>query len=238
MNKKEIKLLFHVHSNASFDSILSMDRIIAFCQTNQINYLAVTDHDKFNLSQRKDNSIYPILIPGVEYSTTAGDIIGLFVTEIFDTKEPNKILDGIGAAGGLTVLPHPFKGHDLNKIDFEKINIIEEFNARCTHSENFKALELGKKLNKPSLVGSDAHWFWELPTTLNTFENQQITPTSPEQIKKLLLNGKRKFFANSGRNFSKILSQAVKGFKNYSLQYFAQNFLSTVKHFVLENWRR
>lgn len=166
--------LFHVHSSASFDGVIRPKHIVKYCSKNKIDYLCVTDHDNCDALKRLKywGSKYNVsIIPGIEYSSEGGDIIGLGVEFCIDSKDPSYIINHIHANGGLVVLPHPFKAHDLSQISLEEMDLVEIFNARCSPTQNWKAKELQIRYEKLPIVGSDAHLWWELPKALNFYEH-------------------------------------------------------------------
>ena len=64
--------------------------------------------------------------------------------------------------GGKVILNHPYKQHDLSKVDFSLVDYIEAYNARLAPMENEKALQLAQKHGIPVLAGSDAHLYAEI----------------------------------------------------------------------------
>jgi len=72
-------------------------------------------------------------------------------------KDHRELCRAARVHGAVVVLPHPYDHHELNKINFELIDCIEIFNSRSSPSNNKKAAELAKRLNKKVIYGSDAH---------------------------------------------------------------------------------
>ena len=88
MKNKFYNLLFHVHTNHSADGLISPKLLLNYCNKNDIDILIVTDHDSISSFEqlKKINSGNSIkLIPGIEFSTNLGDVIGIFID-----KEINK----------------------------------------------------------------------------------------------------------------------------------------------------
>ena len=150
-----------------------------------------------------------IVIVGSEIHTEVGDIIGLCLSEEIKSKNSIEIFEEIKTQGGFVVLPHPFRGHKLNQYIIEHSDAIEVFNGRSTAEENFKALELAKKYNKPFTAGSDAHFAAEIGST---YIKHNVS--SLEDIKnKPIINIKEVYGQVSPRCFMDA-SQAIKALKS------------------------
>lgn len=221
-----LNLLFHVHTNASFDSMMSPHTILRFCRDNGIHAVAICDHDTVRgaiEAQEAADEYGVIVIPAVEISTNAGDIIGLFADKTPRTDDVQSVIDFIhDECRGLAVLPHPARSHDLDRIPFEQIDIIETGNSRCTAADNRLAEDLAGKYGKPALVGADAHVAGELPGALNTFDlhtlddacltGQTNTP-SAEQLRRMILTAPRQLEIQRSPIRFAAMSRAIKGFK-------------------------
>jgi predicted metal-dependent phosphoesterase TrpH len=196
--------------------------------------LVITDHNAVQMSKKTkyliDKSSIK-LIPAIEYSTDAGDIIGLFVEKAFESTRCENILHLIRKEGGITVLPHPMKGHDLSKIPMDMIDIIEIKNSRCSSEQNRAASKLSSSYNKAELVGSDAHFPWELGLALNYLGiNKEQTENCLQDsiLKNALLNAPRRFSFESSNRLNIFLSQFIKGIKNKDLGLLHSNFKNIV----------
>ncbi len=172
------RVLFHVHSRASRDSLMSPRTILRYCRDHAIDAVAICDHDALRgaaTAQRLARHYGVSVIPAVEYSTNAGDIIGLFIDALPATRDIAAVLRFIRDRGGLSVLPHAMRGHDLARIPMDQVDLIESANARCSDAENDAAAQLATRFEKPTLAGADAHVAQELGMALNVF----TTPESP-----------------------------------------------------------
>jgi hypothetical protein len=68
----------------------------------------------------------------------------------------------------LTYLPHPYASHTtLDRIVFDKIDVIEGYNGRQEMKENLKAMKLAAKIKLPNIGGSDAHLLLEIGSVIN-----------------------------------------------------------------------
>jgi len=212
------RVLFHVHSNASFDGIMPVKLILRYCQRNQIDVLIISDHGNMhNIAKAKriGDKMGVTVIPAIEYATNAGDIIALFVQEVCSSKDCVSVLSSIRKTGGLSVLPHPMKAHDLEQIPFDLIDLVETHNARCSSVQNMNAEKLSRKYNKQQIVGTDAHLPWELGLSLNCFLIPDTFSYDTKSLKKMLCGAERRFECNGLSSVYNIqLSQLIKGVKH------------------------
>jgi predicted metal-dependent phosphoesterase TrpH len=187
-----VRLLHHVHTRASADSAMTPREILAFCARRRIQLLAVTDHDSSaSLAEleREGPRFGVTVIPGVEHSTTAGDLIALFAAGPAPSHDPRAIAAAVHAAGGLIVLPHPHHGHRLEEIPRDEIDIVESFNARQSEAANAASRALARAWGKPTLAGADAHLSCELGLALNFLVVDALDPAS---VRAALLGGRRR----------------------------------------------
>lgn len=212
-----IRFLCHVHSRASFDSVMSVRSIVRFCAKHSVSILAISDHNVFcdwQEARRLAQHEGVALIRSIEYTTDAGDIIGLFVNETISSRNCCEVIDSIRSSGALVLLPHPMKGHYLEKIPLDRVDLIETFNSRCTPEQNRKSEQLAKKLGKAALVSSDAHFIWELGNAINVFNDVPSYVCDSEQhLKNLLLYGRRIFETRTALAVWEDFSQLVKGIR-------------------------
>lgn len=182
------KAITHVHTHHSFDCITNPAKIVEKAIKMNIDYLLISDHDtlagSIEAAAYAKEKGYPIHIPiAAEYYTEIGDVIVGNVPPDFQSDLNNHVVLCREAKeqGGFTILPHPYKAHDLDKIDFSLIDCIEVFNPRCNWKDNLSAIALAKKLNKPTVYGSDAHTLIDLENAVfsylgNTPFNEQTAP--------------------------------------------------------------
>ena len=96
-----VKMLFHVHTRASFDGWMSPSSIINFCRRQGIGVLAITDHDtaaSLEEAARLAGQANVRLIPAVEYNSTDGDIVGLFCDQPIQRVSGNETKSAHAAA--------------------------------------------------------------------------------------------------------------------------------------------
>ncbi len=163
------KLDSHIHCQYSPDSSTKVDDIIKKSIRDNIDIIAISDHDtvegsKVAIKKTKNNENL-LVIPSIEISSTKGHILGFGCQELVPRDlEPAETIDLIHAQGGLAIIPHPycFYRHGL----FCKTNPYElNFDAIEVKNARFivgwailKAKKLGSKNNIPGLGASDSHY--------------------------------------------------------------------------------
>lgn len=165
-----MKIDLHTHTFCSKDSCNQYDRIIEAVQRKGLDGIAVTDHDEFRGALELQERAPFLVIPGEEIKTSAGEIIGLFLTEwIPPGLEPLETVHRIHSQGGLAYVPHPFdeiRGSRLQRWALEHvtpfIDILEVFNARnALPRYNARALEYAREHDLLGGAGSDVHTYGE-----------------------------------------------------------------------------
>ncbi len=164
---QEIKAIFHVHSDYSDDSNLSVERLRELSLTKNIGCLAITDHDTIEGARRlADRAGHnPRVIIGQEISTTGGHLIGLFLERRVEPgQSPRQTAQAIRRQGGLVVVPHPFNllfgcslGRQAQEI-VDLIDIVEIQNAQnLLPIANWRAEHFARRIGRPAIVGCDVH---------------------------------------------------------------------------------
>ena len=206
----------HIHSKYSFDSILEPKKIIQISKKKGLNGIAITDHNTIEggVKAKKINrdSDFSVIV-GAEIGTEVGDITGLFLTDEIRSKKAMEVIEEIKGQGGLSVLPHPFRGHTIIGDELlKRIDLIEGFNSRTPLKLNLMAQSLAEEYNKPIIAGSDAHFAGEigLGKTLLNLE-------SPD-IQKALLTNRTEIKGIPGPLYLQSLSQLVKSLKTREYQ--------------------
>lgn len=202
----------HVHTNFSFDSLLSPRQAIASAKKAGLNGIAITDHGTIAgvLAARELNHDKDFLVViGAEIDTEDGQLIGLFLQREIQSKDSLEVVQEIREQGGIVVLPHPCHGHRAIDRLLPLVDALEVFNARCTSGENLKAQELREIHNLPAVAGSDAHWAVEIG--LGCYETET---TDEEALRQAILSGKgRVIDGNIAPRWVVPLSQLVKAYK-------------------------
>jgi len=186
-----MKVDFHNHTRHSPDS--ETDPKALADKAKRLGIVpAVTDHDTIgaHAELRKMGAVF---IPAQEASTTAGDLIGLYLSEQLPRKADFlETLDRIRGQGGLAYLPHMF---DVTRAGVaapelaSKVDIIEIFNARSVRKDfNRKAEEFAKSHKLPGAAGSDSHFLFEFGTTYTELPDFDIS--DPKALMKALPKAK------------------------------------------------
>jgi len=169
--------LIHFHSKYSYDSNLSIERIVNFALKNKLNFLVLTDHDtiKGSIELKKYIEInnYDIeVIISSEYYTQYGDIIACGIeTEIEDMQFDNFIKE-VKNQNGILLFPHPYKGHSNIEYIAKNVDLIEVFNARTDDISNEKALFLADKYKKNKYYATDSHNYMSLKNCIIEFDKR------------------------------------------------------------------
>lgn len=166
-----IKADLHLHTCYSPDCTSPLKQIIACCQEQGINCVAVADHGTVEGALRLREMAPFRVIVGEEVKTSAGEVMGLFLKESI----PNGIaledaISRIKKQGGLVGVPHPFvrfgrsalmKRHVESIV--ERLDFIEVFNARSLLIWDSRlAREYAEARGLPGSAGSDAHTLHEI----------------------------------------------------------------------------
>ncbi len=199
-----IKLDLHLHSIYSGDSLIKPENAIKYAKKKGLDGFAITDHETlkaYNLLIKKNQYEDFIIIPGMEIATSAGEVIGLFLTEEVNINDNNffSIVDNIKEQGGLVVIPHPFDFLRDNRLKMDLltdkvikkyIDGIEIVNSRIIFKKCVtKAKNFNKKYNLFETGGSDAHSNKEIGKAYTLIQD---TDNSFSGIKKSLLAKKSK----------------------------------------------
>ena len=218
-----MKIDTHIHTCYSYDSDMHPKDIIATAKERGLGGVIICDHDTIKGGVETDNynddPSFTVII-GAEIKTNAGDIMGFPLTEEIVSRDADMVCDEIHRQGGKTVLVHPYEAHDLELIDFSKIDFIEVINARVNKEKNERALALAKKYNKPILAGSDAHRYNEIGNAYIFVESKDLLNAQPTLVK-------------SSTIMDQTISQLIKARKYKSPKIAFQALISHFKRSVL-----
>lgn len=197
----ELRGDLHVHTCRSPDSDTTLEQALSAAKAADLDFLALTDH---NLAP--DPSLFPagrrqgiLVIPGVEYSTDRGHLLGLFLERPCPPAEEGRVtfsqaVAWIRQSGGLAVLAHPFQSTaqtveermaQLESLS-PQLDGLEVCNRRATkkrRSANSLA-EQAKARFLPqgsATAGSDAHSPQEIGTAVLTVTVEEPTPQALRQ---------------------------------------------------------
>ena len=169
------KIDLHLHTEASFDCVVPLPRLLERLCATGVTVQAVTDHNeiwgaqklqRLAAERRRADPRTPQIIVGEEVSTNEGEIIGLFLTEVIPRDlSPEESALRIKAQGGLVLLPHGFDPLKKKRLTpealgriAEHVDVVETFNARISRPRWNRAGTAWAALRGlPQSAGSDAH---------------------------------------------------------------------------------
>ncbi len=161
------KIDFHIHSGASSDCFMKIDKIIETAKKRGLDGIAIVDHHKIGDFRQKFDDDF-VLIRGEEILTRGGEIIALNISEsIKSFQSVEDTIDRIKEQGGTIILPHPFcfwrKGTVFAYKKIKAPFVMEVLNgmAYFNFENNFSAY-IAKKNNLPVCAGSDAHRYKDI----------------------------------------------------------------------------
>lgn len=104
-----IKVDLHIHTCFSSDGTSGVEDVITTALRRGLGALAITDHCTIEGALAVQAAApFPVIV-GEEISTTAGEIIGLYLREQVPCGlPPEETVARIHAQGGLSYVPHPF----------------------------------------------------------------------------------------------------------------------------------
>jgi predicted metal-dependent phosphoesterase TrpH len=207
----------HIHTKYSNDSFLSPRKIVKIAKKKRLSAIAITDHETVKGAvetiKENSNSHNLLVIPGIEIRTDIGDIIGLFIEEDIVTREIYEAIDCIKEFDGVTILPHPCRGHkNLTEEIIQKIDLVEGLNGRSSSSKNLEAIKFAFSHKKPIIAGSDAHFSFEIGCVKTLFCG---AAANMEDLKKIIDSSKRKLVGKESPFFVHIFSFAAEIVKKF-----------------------
>ena len=174
-----LTLDLHIHSAASHDGRMTLREIAEAAKAAGLDGVAVCDHDVVLTEVPEDPGI--LVIPGAEFSTEHGHLLGLFLTEPIVHRTFAETVAAIHAQGGLAVLAHPFeRSRDAERLAplVPLLDGLEVFNGRADRKirdANALACAFAEAHNLRPFAGSDAHVPREIGNGTVTIEAQAAT---------------------------------------------------------------
>jgi len=176
----------HVHTCHSPDSDTPVSAIAPACERARIDCVAITDHNCIAGALELQRSGAVRVIVGEEIRTTAGELIGLFLSRLVPPGlGPLETIARVKEQGGLVCMPHPFSrwpvarpgslgngsggafvpdgrlgrmNRLLTREVLSAIDLIEVMNSRTPFTGNLVAARhLAELCAIPGTAGSDAH---------------------------------------------------------------------------------
>ena len=157
----------HLHTAASGDAWTSLEQVAERARQERLDVVCITDHNvTAAAAEAAGRDLGVRIVVGEEIRTSAGEVIGLFLTERIPYVLPlAEVVSRIRRQGGLVYVPHPFDqgrsslGPALAGLcEAGGADIIEVFNAKIEdQGPNERAAELAAQFALPGGAGSDAH---------------------------------------------------------------------------------
>lgn len=187
------KIDLHTHSIASPDGGTTAEQYERVIRSRTLDVIAITDHNRIDFALDMQQRLPDSIIVGEEIMTTAGEIIGLYLTELIPPHlTPQKTIKAIKDQGGIVYIPHPFetvrKGLHPAVLDelVDDVDIIEICNGRAFFQNKSEQAVVWTRLNnKIGAASSDAHGFQGLGATYTTVN----TMPTKETLLDLMKNG-------------------------------------------------
>lgn len=161
----QVKVDFHTHSEVSPDGALSAMDYRRVLERGKLDCIAITDHNDISMAQKMHDAFGERIIIGEEITTSDGEIIGLFLSEVVKPQmSAAETAKAIHKQGGLVYVPHPFETvrsgltmESLDKIAAD-VDIIEVHNGRAVFQDKSqKAIDWASENNVVGAASSDAH---------------------------------------------------------------------------------
>lgn len=175
-----VKIEMHYHTKYSSDGFITGEQLDRICESRKINCVCVTDHNSIRGALEYSKNCSVKIVVGEEIRTLQGEVIGLFISEhIPPGLSLKETIQRIKEQHGIVYMPHPFdevrhsavKERDVVSVK-EQIDVIEIFNSRTLNPKyNRMAAEFAAKNNIPVVVGSDAHYKYELGLSYMNMES-------------------------------------------------------------------
>jgi predicted metal-dependent phosphoesterase TrpH len=166
----------HIHTIYSYDGTASVAAVLKRAKQIGLDIIAITDHDEIrgSLQALELASSYGIdVLPGVEVTTSEGDLLALNITERIERNlSLVETVLRVGGMGGFCIVPHLMaRGLGMKSLSAYSIKKalrhpgvaqiligVETYNATAIEkNSNRYAHILGKHLEIAMLGNSDAH---------------------------------------------------------------------------------
>lgn len=162
-----VRVDLHSHTMWSGDSTTTPDEIEQAVVAAGIDVLCLTDHNTIAGAVELADRLPCRVVIGEEMRTSAGELIGLFLTErVAMGTAPADAARAIRDQGGVVYVPHPFDPMRRNLAeqalvelaDDGLVDVVEVLNAKTSlASSNRRALEFADRHGVRRGAGSDAH---------------------------------------------------------------------------------
>lgn len=165
-----LRMDLHLHTAGSWDCLSDPGRVLERARAVGLGRIAITDHNRLDVSLEVAAAHPEVVIPGEEVRTGEGiDVIGLYIHEEIPKGTPaRETVERIRAQGGIPYLPHPYAGGKGGGGRYAEelaplMDVVEVFNARLHPGRlNAPASDLAARHARLRGAGSDAHTLGEL----------------------------------------------------------------------------
>ena len=186
------KIDLHTHSVASPDGGITTTQYVKAIDDGLLDCIAVTDHNQIDFALQLQQSLGTRIIVGEEIMTTAGEIIGLYLTEVIPAGlSPRETVKRIKEQGGIVYIPHPFetvrKGIHPGVLEelTNDIDVVEVYNGRAFAQNRSAQAVVWTKLNHiTGAASSDAHGYRGLGHTYTDISEMPTKETLVSLLEK------------------------------------------------------
>jgi len=186
----QLKIDLHVHTQYSYDGLITPKELVFYAKRRGLDGVAITDHDRIDGALRIAEETDFLIIPGIEISTLNGHVIGLNLQEqISRGMTVDETVDKIHEANGIALACHPstyFKGSLRESHITSNFDAIEVINASALpfkysvkHNKR-----LASCLSISQVAGSDAHYAPEIGYAYTVVDAQSEVDEIIKAIKK------------------------------------------------------
>lgn len=167
----------HIHTAYSADASIQPKNLVDQLYAHSfIKTIAITDHNTIEGYHKVSKLASPyediLIIPGIEVSTTEGDLIILGIPEV--PQKPltiGNVIDFSRERSGLVIVPHAYRANGLGDLAKEyKVDAIETLNGSSPLNLNRMAENLAKEMGLSGVAGSDAHTTKQLWTVYSEIQ--------------------------------------------------------------------
>ena len=165
-----LRIDLHMHSSGSHDCLSHPEAVLAMALSRGVGRIALTDHNRLDVSLAMAKRHPDAVIPGEEVRTAEGiDVIGLYLrSEIPKGTPAREVCDRVHDQGGVVYLPHPYAagkggGGQHAEALAPHVDVVEVFNGRLHEPrQNELAAALAERHGLLRGTGSDAHTLGEV----------------------------------------------------------------------------
>ena len=185
------KVDLHTHSSASKDGGITEEQYQQVLENGILDCIAVTDHNRIDHALELQQVLGDRIIVGEEIKSSAGDIIGLYLTEKIPAGlTPLETMQKIKEQGGIVYIPHPFESarNGMHPGVLEEltdyVELVEICNGRSFMQHRSAQAVVWARLNyKTGVAASDAHGHLGLGRTYTQISAQPTKDTLLELLK-------------------------------------------------------